>query len=65
VPLPLREPLQGFRGIHSGRYRIIWRLLTLENGEQTAEVVYVGIRSARDENDAYAEFAKLFGLPGL
>ncbi|HEX2182875.1 MAG TPA: hypothetical protein VHH10_11365 [Rubrobacteraceae bacterium] len=62
---PLRKPLQGFRGIHSGRYRIIWRLLTLENGEQIAEVVYVGIRSEGDEKDAYAEFARLFGLPGL
>src|SRR5919112_6597561 len=61
---PLRKPLQGFRGIHSGHYRIIWRLLTLENGEQVAEVVYVGIRSEGDEADAYAEFARLFGLPG-
>jgi mRNA-degrading endonuclease RelE of RelBE toxin-antitoxin system len=62
---PLHKPLQGFRGIHSGRYRIIWRLLTLEGGEQVAEVVYVGIRSEGDERDAYAEFARLFGLPGL
>jgi mRNA-degrading endonuclease RelE of RelBE toxin-antitoxin system len=62
---PLRRPLQGFRGVHSGRYRIIWRLLTLEDGEQVAEVVYVGIRSEGDERDAYAEFSKLFGLPGL
>ena len=62
---PLHKPLQGFRSIHSGRYRIIWRLLTLEGGEQVAEVVYVGIRSEGDERDAYAEFARLFGLPGL
>ena len=62
---PLRRPLQGFRGIHSGRYRIIWRLLTLEDGEQVAEVVHVGIRSEGDERDAYAEFARLFGLPGF
>ena len=62
---PLRRPLQGFRGIHSGRYRIIWRLLTLEDGERVAEVVYVGIRSEGDERDAYAEFARLFGLPGF
>ena len=62
---PLRRPLQGFRGIHSGRYRIIWRLLTLEDGEQVAEVVYVGIRSEGDERDAYAAFARLFGLPGF
>lgn len=62
---PLRKPWQGFRGIHSGRYRIIWRLLTLEDGEQVAGVCYVGIRSEGDERDAYAEFARLFGLPGL
>jgi mRNA-degrading endonuclease RelE of RelBE toxin-antitoxin system len=62
---PLRRPLQGFRGVHSGRYRIIWRLLTLEDGEQVAEVVYVGIRAEGDEKDAYAEFARLFGLPGF
>lgn len=62
---PLRRPLQSFRGIHSGRYRIIWRLLTLEDGEQVAEVVYVGIRSEGDERDAYAEFARMFGLPGF
>ena len=60
---PLRRPLQGFRGIHSGRYRIIWRLLTLEDGEQVAEVVYVGIRSEGDERDEYAEFSRLLGLP--
>lgn len=60
---PLHKPLQGFRGIHSGRYRIIWRFLTLEDGEQIAEVVYVGIRSEGDERDEYTEFAKLFGLP--
>ena len=60
---PLRRPLQGFRGIHSGRYRIIWRLLTLEDGEQVAEVVYVGIRSEGDERDAYVEFSRLLGLP--
>ena len=60
---PLRRPLQGFCGIHRGRYRIIWRLLTLEDGEQVAEVVYVGIRSEGDERDAYAEFSRLLGLP--
>lgn len=62
---PLRGPLRSFRGIHSDRYRIIWRLLTLKDGEQAAEVVYVGIRSEGDERDAYAEFARLFGLPGF
>jgi mRNA-degrading endonuclease RelE of RelBE toxin-antitoxin system len=62
---PLRRPLHGFRAIHSGRYRIIWQLLTLEEGEKVAEVVYVGIRSEGDERDAYAEFARLFGLPGI
>jgi hypothetical protein len=40
-------------------------LLTLEEGEEVAEVVYVGIRSEGDERDACAEFARLFGLPGL
>ena len=62
---PLRRPLQGFRGVHSGRYRIIWRLLTLEDGEQVAEVVYVGIRAEGNDRDAYTEFARLFGLPGF
>jgi mRNA-degrading endonuclease RelE of RelBE toxin-antitoxin system len=58
---PLRGPLQGFRGIHSGRYRIIWRLLTLENGNQVPEVVYVGIRSEGDERDAYREAERVLG----
>lgn len=62
---PLRKPLQDFRGIHSGRYRIVWRLLTLQGGEQVAEVVFVGIRAQGEERDAYAEFARLFGLPGI
>jgi len=63
---PLRGPLQGFRGIHSGRYRIIWRLLTLENADQIPEVVYVGIRSEGDERDAYQEVEKMLGsLEGL
>lgn len=60
---PLRKPLQEFRGIHSGRYRIIWRLIALEDETQVAEVVYAGIRSEGDERDAYAEFTRLFGLP--
>lgn len=63
---PLRGPLQGLRGIHSGRYRIIWRLLTLENGDQIPEVVYVGIRSEGDERDAYQEVEKMLGsLEGI
>lgn len=62
---PLRKPLHDFRGIHSGRYRIVWRLLALEGGEQVAEVVFIGIRAQGDERDAYAEFARLFGLPGI
>jgi mRNA-degrading endonuclease RelE of RelBE toxin-antitoxin system len=57
---PLRKPLQGFRGIHSGRYRFIWRLLTLEEGEIAAEVVYAGIRADGDQRDAYAELQRLF-----
>lgn len=59
---PLRKPLQGYRGIHSGRYRIIWRLATVE-GEEVAEVVYVGIRSEGDERDAYEELSRMFELP--
>jgi mRNA-degrading endonuclease RelE of RelBE toxin-antitoxin system len=62
---PLRGELRGFRAIHSGRYRIIWRLVALEDEAQAAEVVYVGIRSEGDERDAYAEFSRLFGLPGF
>ncbi len=62
---PLRKPLQGFRGIHSGRYRILWRLLTLEAGEVAAEVVYVGIRSEDEQRDAYAELQKLFNTLDL
>ena len=46
---PLRKPLQGFRGFHGSRYRIIWRLLTLDDGEIAAEVVYAGIRAAGDQ----------------
>lgn len=63
---PLRGPLQGFRGIHSGRYRIIWRLLTLEDGGRGPEVVYVGIRSEGNERDAYREVERALGsLEGL
>lgn len=63
---PLRGSLRGFRAIHSGRYRIIWRLLTLEDGERFPEVVYVGIRSEGDERDAYREVEKVLGgLEGL
>ena len=63
---PLRGPLQNFRGIHSGRYRIIWRMLTLESGDQIPEVLYVGIRSEGDDRDAYREVEKVLGnLEGL
>jgi mRNA-degrading endonuclease RelE of RelBE toxin-antitoxin system len=62
---PLRRPLQGYRGIHSGRYRIIWRLITLDQGETAAEVVYVGIRAEGDQRDAYAELQKLFNTLDL
>ena len=62
---PLRSPLQGFRGIHSGRYRVIWRIITLEEGETAAEVVYVGIRAEGDQRDAYAELQRLFGALDL
>ncbi len=58
---PLRGSLSGFRGIHSGRYRILWRLLALEGGGQIPEVVYVGIRSEGDERDAYRKVEKVLG----
>ena len=61
---PLRDSLAGFRGVHSGRYRIIWRIVTLESGESFAEVCYVGIRSQGDERDTYTEAEKLFGNLG-
>ena len=61
---PLRGPLAGFRGVHSGRYRIIWRIITVESGDSLAEVCYVGIRSQGDERDAYTEAEKLFGNLG-
>lgn len=57
---PLKRELAGFRGIHFGRYRIVWRVLTLEGGEKVADVSYVGIRAEGDqERDAYAIFQKL------
>jgi mRNA-degrading endonuclease RelE of RelBE toxin-antitoxin system len=62
---PLRKPLQGFRGFHGSRYRIIWRLLTLDDGEIAAEVVYAGIRAAGDQRDAYAELQRLFNTLDL
>lgn len=62
---PLHKPLQGYRGIHFGRYRIIWSLLTLGEEEEVAQVVFVGIRAEGDSRDAYAELSKLFGLPGF
>ncbi len=43
----LRGSLAEFRGIHSGRYRIIWRTIALGSRESVAEVCYVGIRSKR------------------
>lgn len=64
IGYPLRRPLQGFRGIHSGRYRVIWRMISLESGDKVAEVCYVGIRAQGDERDAYSEAEKLFGTMG-
>jgi mRNA-degrading endonuclease RelE of RelBE toxin-antitoxin system len=57
----LRGSLRGFRSIHSGRYRIMWRLRTLGDGEQIPEVVLVGIRSEGDERDAYKEVERVLG----
>ena len=64
IGYPLRRPLRGFRGVHSGRYRIIWRMVRLESGERAAEVCHVGIRSQGDERDAYTEAEKIFGSLG-
>lgn len=50
---PLKRELAGFRGIHTDRYRIIWRILTLESGEAMADISYVGIRAEGDRRDAY------------
>lgn len=61
---PLKRELSGFRGIHTSRYRIIWRVLALEDGEEIAEIVYVGKRAEGDREDAYAEFVRIFDIPG-
>jgi mRNA-degrading endonuclease RelE of RelBE toxin-antitoxin system len=59
---PLHGPLKDYRGIHSGRYRIIWRVLTLRDGEEIAEICYVGKRAEGDREDAYEEFARTFDI---
>lgn len=64
VGYPPRRPLHGFRGIHSGGCRIIWRMVGLEGGERAAEVCYVGIRSRGDERDACTEAERIFGSLG-
>ena len=61
---PLRKPLQGFRGIHSGRYRVIWRIITLEEGETAAEESMLE-SAPRVIRDAYAELQRLFGALDL
>lgn len=61
---PLHGPLSGFRGIHTSRYRIIWRVLVLQDGEEIAEVCYVGKRAEGDREDAYAEFLRMFDILG-
>lgn len=61
---PLKRELSGFRGIHTSRYRIIWRVLALEDGEEIAEIVYVGKRAEGDREDAYAEFIRIFDILG-
>jgi hypothetical protein len=61
---PLRRPLHGFRGIHTSRFRIIWRVLLHRHTDfEVAEICYIGKRTEGDEDDAYVEFARLFGLP--
>jgi hypothetical protein len=59
----LHGPLHGFRGIHTSRYRIIWRVLRPQPEDEVAEICYFGKRAEGDEVDAYNQFAKLFGLP--
>lgn len=61
---PLHGPLKDFRGIHTGRYRIIWRILALADGEEVAEICYVGKRAEGDREDAYEEFARAFDILG-
>lgn len=59
---PLHGSLKGYRGIHTGRYRIIWRILTLRDGAEVAEVCYVGKRAEGDREDAYEEFVRAFNI---
>ncbi|CAN5535264.1 hypothetical protein BH20ACT10_BH20ACT10_00950 [soil metagenome] len=60
---PLHGSLKDYRGIHTGRYRIIWRILELRDGEEIAEICYVGKRAEGDLEDAYEEFARAFDIP--
>lgn len=59
---PLHGSLKEYRGIHTGRYRIIWRILTLRDGGEIAEICFVGKRAEGDREDAYEEFARSFGI---
>lgn len=59
---PLHGSLKGYRGIHTGRYRIIWRILALRDGGEVAEICYVGKRAEGDREDAYEEFARIFSI---
>ena len=57
---PLKRELSGFRGIHTNRYRIVWRALTLASGEVIADISYVGIRKEGNKRqDIYAEAQKM------
>lgn len=59
---PLHGTLKDYRGIHTGRHRIIWRVIALRGGEEIAEICYVGKRAKGDRDDAYEEFARAFGI---
>jgi mRNA-degrading endonuclease RelE of RelBE toxin-antitoxin system len=63
---PLKRELVGFRSIHINRYRIVWRVLMLANGESIAEISYVGIRAEGDkQRDTYAEVQKVLSRYNL
>jgi mRNA-degrading endonuclease RelE of RelBE toxin-antitoxin system len=59
---PLHGSLKGYRGIHTSRYRIIWRILAMRDGAEIAEICYVGKRAEGDREDAYEEFVRAFGV---
>lgn len=53
---PLRGPLERYRSIPSGRYRIIYRY---ESETDVVWVVAIGIRKAGNRDDIYARASRL------